>query len=172
MNRAKRWALRLDSVFEYLQLTFFALMVLIVTWQVFSRYVLGSTPRWSVESSTILMIWVGFMGIAIGFRERIHIALDILVRRLPQTAQKWVQKGIYLLTFLFGVYLLFYGWEFVQQTRLSTLPGTELPRSSLYLMLPVAGLMICIYTALQILGIQTQRHTQSFDEENSAIGSD
>ena len=61
MERAKRWLSRLDTFFEYITLVFLALMTIIITWQVFSRYVLNETPSWSEETALILMVWVGFL---------------------------------------------------------------------------------------------------------------
>lgn len=163
-NTVRRIVSVLDSAFEYLGLCLLFAMVLIVTWQVFARQGLGQAPSWSVEASLILMVWIGFIGIAIGFRERVHISLEFLVGRLPETLQKIIQKLIYGLALAFGLFLVVQGWEFTGQTLNSTLPSTGLPRATLYAVLPLSGFMICAYSVLQILGVQTEKHQQG-DEE-------
>ncbi len=165
MPRVKRWLGKLDTPFEYLGLLFLLAMVLIVTWQVFSRRVLGTTPFWAQESSLVLMVWIGFIGIAIGFRERLHISIEIIVSRFPEVLRRAVEKAIQVLVLAFGAYLLVQGGQFTLATLGSTLPATGLPRSTLYVMMPVAGFMICVYSLLQMLGVRTEKH-----EEHSERG--
>lgn len=162
---AKRLANLLDLAFEYLGLLFLSAMVLIVTWQVFARQGLGQAPQWSEEVSLILMVWIGFVSIAIGFRERVHISLEFLVTRFPEGAQKVVEKLIGGLVLAFGLFLVVQGWEFTTQTLGSTLPSTGLPRATLYVILPVTGFMICVYSVLQLIGVQTEKHQQQDEEE-------
>ena len=158
MGQVKRWLSRADTLFEYLGLGFLAIMILIVSWQVFSRYVLNTTPFWSEEITLILMVWVGFIGIAVGFRERLHISIEVLVRRFPESLQAWIEKSILVLILAFGLYLLVQGWQFTRLANLSTLPSTQLPSSVLYAIMPVAGLMISVYAVLNLFGVQTQKH--------------
>ena len=166
MQRLRRLLGRLDASFEYLGLGFLAAMVLIVTWQVFSRAIFNTSPSWSEEVSRLLMVWVAFLGIAIGVRERVHIAVGVFVNRLPEAVQVWVQRLIYALLFAFGLYLLVQGWQFTLETSQATLPSTGWPRSALYAVMPISGFMICVYTALQALGVQTAREqdTESVEE--------
>lgn len=166
MKNTVRWTVSaLDSAFEYLGLFFLSAMVVIVTWQVFARQGLGQAPQWSEEVSLILMVWIGFIGIAIGFRERVHIALEFLVSRFPLVVQKAIEKLTCGLVFAFGLFLVIQGWTFTGQTMGSTLPSTGLPRATLYVILPVAGFMICLYSALQLFGVSTERHLQESEEE-------
>lgn len=165
-NALRRIVDVVDSAFEYLGLCFLSAMVLIVTWQVFARQGLGSAPSWSEEVSLLLMVWVGFIGIAIGFRERVHIALEFLVSRFPEVVQTVLQKLVCGLALAFGLFLLVQGWVFTTQTLNSTLPSTGLPRASLYAVLPLTGFMICVYSVLQILGVNTEKHSQAGEESD------
>ncbi|AKS36130.1 TRAP transporter small permease [Mycolicibacterium goodii] len=148
----------LDTVFEALVLLCLSAVLLVVLWQVWDRQVLGSTPGWTEETARILMVWIGFLMTALGFREGAHIALTFVVDRVPPPARRIVEWLTPLLSLLFGVYLIYQGIQFAAATRFATLPGTGLPRSVLYVVLPVAGVMICLYTVLQIFGVKTQRY--------------
>ena len=161
---------RFDAPFEYLGLGLLAAMVLIVTWQVFSRTIFNTSPPWSEEVSRILMVWVAFLGISIGVRERVHIAVGMFVNRLPEGAQVWVQKLIYALLFAFGLYLIVQGWQFTLETSRATLPSTGWPRSVLYAVMPISGFMICVYTALQALGVKTEKEQDPESVEESSEG--
>ncbi|MQA83564.1 MAG: TRAP transporter small permease subunit [Streptosporangiales bacterium] len=165
MGRIKRLLDRLDSLFEYFGLACLAAVVLMVIWQIASRELRSVTPTWSEESSRILLIWIGFLGIALGVRERAHISITILVSRLPKWAQAAVQMFVYAVVFLFGLYLVIQGAQFTAHTRVATLPATGLPRSVLYVIMPIAGAMVCIYTVLQVLGVRTEKHRSSEQEQ-------
>jgi TRAP-type C4-dicarboxylate transport system permease small subunit len=103
------------------------------------------------------------MGIAIGFREGLHIGMDMVTDYLPGWLNKAIDKGIELVNVGFGLYLVFQGWEFTMLMSESTLAATKLPNSVLYFVMPVSGVMICAYSLLHLLGYDTKRH-QSLEE--------
>lgn len=168
MELVRRWLNRLDSLFEYFGLSLLSAMILIVTWQVFSRYVRNTTPYWSEEVTLILMVWVALIGIAIGFRERLHIAIEVVVRRFPESVQRWIQRTINVLILLFGLYFLVQGWQFTRIAHLSTLPATSLPSSVMYVIMPISGVMIVAYAVLQLLGVRTEKHRDLTEGEEQS----
>ncbi|GGU15906.1 TRAP transporter small permease [Nocardioides albus] len=150
-----------DLVFEIFCLLCLLATLLIVLWQVFSRELLSNSPSWSEESARILLVWIGFLGATIGFREGAHIAVTFLVDRFPATLQSVIDRAVQVLLMFFGLFLIVQGSQFVADAMAATLPGTGLPRSVLYIMMPVAGAMLILYTVLQAFGINTQRYAES-----------
>jgi TRAP-type C4-dicarboxylate transport system permease small subunit len=67
--------------------------------------------------------------------------------------------------FAFGLFLVYQGWGFAILMSESTLPATKLPTSVQYLIIPIAGVMICAYAVLQLFNINTNRH-QNIEEGN------
>jgi len=134
----------IDWLLLVFSLTLLVAMVVITIYQVFSRELFNFTPSWSEELSRILFVWVSFLGIAYGFKEKLHIAVGILVNTFP----KKLQAGFdYLSKFLiigFGVIMIYYGWEFMVLMGGSTLPGLGVPSSVLYAVVPLSGLFITI----------------------------
>lgn len=160
----KRIALAIDSLFENFALVAIASMVIIVAIQVITRKLFNFVFFWSEEITLLLMVWFSFMGIAIGFREKLHLAMDSFTNLLPIRINKVLDKVIQVCIFAFGFYLVKNGWEFTVLMNESTLPATKLPNSSMYLVMPITGVMICVYTFLQLIGIETIRH-EHIDEE-------
>lgn len=97
----------LDTVFEALGLLCLCAVLLVVLWQVWDRQVLGSTPGWTEETARILMVWIGFLMTALGFREGAHIALTFVVDRFPPATRRIVEWLSPLLALLFGLYLIY-----------------------------------------------------------------
>lgn len=152
-----------DTVFEAFCILCLVATLLIVLWQVFSRELLNNSPSWSEETARILLVWIGFLGAAIGFREGAHIAVTFLVDKFPATLQSVIDRFVQALLLGFGLFLVVQGSQFVIDAQTATLAGTGLPRSVLYLMMPVAGAMVILYTVLQAFGISTQRYAEPDD---------
>lgn len=153
-----------DAAFEGFTVTCLVAVVFILLWQIFGREILGNSPTWSEETARVLLVWIGFLAAAIGFREGSHIAITFIVDRFPELLRRGVEWLIIGLVLLFGLYLIVQGSQFVIDTRHATLPGTRLPRSVLYVAMPLAGFMIVLYTALQIVGVETARFREVTEE--------
>ena len=134
-------------------MTTLVIMVCIVFYQVFTRYILGFTPRWSEETCVILMIWLGFIATAIGVKKGTHLSISAVVNLFPKKAQKIIFYFDELAVMLFGIIIFIYGKQLSADTMSSTLPATQLPSGVLYAVLPVCGVMIIIYTIIRILDL-------------------
>ncbi len=59
-------------------------MTALVLVQIVLRYILNVPLPWVEEMTVFLMIWMAFMGAAVGVRRGTHIAMTMLVERLPR----------------------------------------------------------------------------------------
>ena len=73
-----------ESLLEVITMIGFIGMLLSTGGQVLFRYVLQISVPWTEELARILFILTMFLGIAIAIREREHIVVDFLFKRLPQ----------------------------------------------------------------------------------------
>ena len=69
IGRLKQIAQAFDRIFEIFALTSMVAMTLIVTLQVITRRIFNFVYFWSEEVTLLLLIWFGFLGIAIGFKK-------------------------------------------------------------------------------------------------------
>lgn len=127
------------------------IMVAIVIYQVFGRYVLHKTPGWSEEVALLFMTAYGFLSIATGFGHRSHLEVSILYDRLPERFRHVLDYFTDILIVLFGVFLFVEGYKFTQLTWASNLPATGLPNGLQYLVVPITGIVIVIYGLFWLL---------------------
>jgi len=158
MNFIKKVCLFIDAVFEKFTLLSLVLLIFVVTTQVMTRKLLNFVFFWSEEVTLLLLAWFAFMAIAIGFREYIHLGIDSFTNLFPKRFNKVLDKIISASTFAFGLYLVIQGWDFTVLMMDSTLPATKLPSSVTYAAMPITGIMICGYSILHFLNINTSRH--------------
>jgi len=134
-------------------------MILIVVMAVITRKGFGWMFAWSEEITLLCLTWFTFMGIAVGFRERLHLSMEMVdPDKLPPTVLWVTDRFIDLVTFFFGLYLVIYGWNFAMMMRGSILSATEMPNLVQYIVMPITGVMTCVYAGLQFLGHDLRRY--------------
>jgi TRAP-type C4-dicarboxylate transport system permease small subunit len=72
---------------------------------------------------------------------------------MPETVQKVVRKLVDLLVASFGMVMVVYGYKLASFTMTSTLPATKLPTGYLYMVMPIAGVLIAYDSIMDLLGI-------------------
>lgn len=150
---------------QYIVYAMIILMTLIICWQVFSRFELGKSPSWSQELSLLLMVWGGFLSIALGFQDNTHIQVTLLVNKFSTLWQKVIQIMNRLVAFLFGLFMIYQGGGFAMDMRTSLIPGLKLPSIVLYSAVPVAGILIAIYLLAELVGKWNSNAEKSGAEE-------
>jgi TRAP-type C4-dicarboxylate transport system permease small subunit len=142
----------LDGALRTLCIGLFAVLVLLVAWQVFTRLVLGQPSAWSEEAARHTFVWVSLIGIAIAVGEKADVIMDVLVQRLPLALQRYADVLAYLATLGFVLYVMVFGG--FQQSALAwgqqnpLLPFTQ---GQLYLALPISGVLLSIYLTIHIV---------------------
>lgn len=87
---------------EAMVVLFAGLMVLCVSVNVIARYFLKIGITWVEEISTLMFVWMMFLGAFIALRNKAHIALVFLIKRLPPSVGK---INRYIVLALSGVFL-------------------------------------------------------------------
>lgn len=64
-----------------------AVMVAVVSAQVFMRYALNSSIGWADELSRLMFVWSIFLAIPLGIKLGVHIGIEIVTARLPAVIQ-------------------------------------------------------------------------------------
>lgn len=119
-----------------------------VLWQVFTRYVLAAPSSWTEELARFLLIWVSLLGAVHAFRNGMHLGLDVLAARTRGSIAKWLNILILAAVTFFSLAVLVLGgtglvlltWELSQSSA-----ALGLPMALVYMVAPLAGLLICVY---------------------------
>jgi len=82
-----------DRLARWLIIAASALMIAIVTAQVFLRYGFNTSIDWSEEISRLLFVWCMFLAIPLGIREGAHVGLELLVAHIPVQLKAFLAKG-------------------------------------------------------------------------------
>jgi TRAP-type C4-dicarboxylate transport system permease small subunit len=128
-------------------------MVVNVTWQVFSRYVLGDPSSFTDELARYSMIWLGLLGAAYVSGKNGHLAIDILTAKLQGKSLKYLQLFIHGLVIFFGISVLIWGGGnlvFISQLLQQKSATLQVPLSWIYGVVPISGVLVVFYHGFHI----------------------
>ncbi len=118
----------------------FTALICVVLLQVFARFLLPTSPSWTEEASRFLFIYAVAFAAPVALLRRDYVGVDIIVKKLSETKQRVLDKGIYfLLVFFFGV-IAYEGLTFARLGTIQTSPAMQLP-----MVIPYSSISFCTF---------------------------
>jgi TRAP-type C4-dicarboxylate transport system permease small subunit len=144
----------LDQFEEIMASAALVVIILSVSWGVFSRYITEQPAAWAGEVAALAFAWAVFFGAAACVKYHMHPTIDLLLARLPRGPKLLVNALNHVLVLGFCGFMVWFGTRFAIDAWDSPSAVLRLPLTWLYG--PVAfafGLMIIRY--LQVLAGKT-----------------
>jgi TRAP-type mannitol/chloroaromatic compound transport system permease small subunit len=134
---------------------FIVLLTLLITYEVFSRYVLNKPHDWSLDVQIMLYGTLFMMAGAYTLAKNGHVRGDVLYSFFQPRTQAGFDLALYLLFFLPGIFALTVaGWTFASESaaiRESTFSATPLPVYPFKFVIPIAGGMLLLQGIVEIV---------------------
>jgi TRAP-type C4-dicarboxylate transport system permease small subunit len=135
-----------------------AAMALIVIANVFSRYMLHFSLKWSAEAARYCMVWAAFLGAVILVHKGEHLAVDLLEKSLSGMSQKILKVIIILGSIIFFTIQTFYGVILVFLTRSQVASSIRvLPMNVVYAIIPISGLLMIFVSIVNLYRLLAQQ---------------
>ena len=147
---------KVNRILEIVLISIFALLVLDVLFQVFSRYIIGKSFTWTEEFARFSLIWMTILGAAYLNAKREHLSMDFIYDKLSKNNKKKASILIEVLVFLFAlIVMVIGGLNLVYTTlHLEQLSGTlRIPLGYIYAILPFSGFLIMCFSVYHITNI-------------------
>jgi TRAP-type transport system small permease protein len=129
------------------------LIVAVVFYQVFGRYVLNSSPTWTESFALVLVLYVTLIGAAVGVRDAGHIGMESLLVLVPDKVRNRVELLIHCLVMVFGAYMIYNGLILGQSVLSYKIPNLGLPESIRYLPLVISGVFIISFSIEHVIAL-------------------
>jgi C4-dicarboxylate transporter DctQ subunit len=107
--------------------TLLALMTILTFVQVVLRYAFNSGLVWSLEATTYLFAALILFGMSYGVRTHTHIAVDLVIRRLPKRAAKIVNLVAILACLSYALLMLYGSAVFVDRLMILGNHARDIP---------------------------------------------
>ncbi|WP_282155455.1 TRAP transporter small permease [Cytobacillus gottheilii] len=145
----------LDKILGSVCIILFAFLVLLVTWQVITRFVFDDPSVISEELAKYCFVWLVLFGAAYVFGERGHMAIEFVKDKFPTGIKMGVELFIELVVILFAALILVQGGYAATSLAWTQLSGAlQIPVGYLYAAIPLSGVFIifyCIYNMYLII---------------------
>jgi len=136
-------------------LTLFLLLTLLTVGTVATRQFLDFVPAWTGEIQRYLAIWMTLLLVGPLIYEDNHLSIRLLSDRLPSQAicvVRYIELGLVL---VLGIVLINWGTEYMLDSgAASTSPTLNLQMMWVYLIIPITGWLIVLFTAARLTRIR------------------
>ena len=141
--------------------TALAIMSVIISWGVFTRYVLGSGSFWPEPISIFLAIQLTFYGAAACYRAGTHIRLRMLTDRLPPALNQWQNKLVHVLMAGICLFMVIWGGSLVKTTYFQSYPEFQYIRVGVaYSAIPIGGLITFLFVIEKAFNLSSTNVTK------------
>jgi TRAP-type C4-dicarboxylate transport system permease small subunit len=139
---------KVDKVLGYFLMTLMALMVVDVTWQVVTRFILSTPSSFTEELARFFLVWIGLLGAAYAYRTGAHLGLDLLTANMQPVPRRRTAIVSNLVCFIFAALVMVYGGLSLVSLMLElgqTSSALQVKIGYVYSVIPLSGFLICIY---------------------------
>jgi TRAP-type C4-dicarboxylate transport system permease small subunit len=150
LNLYKKIVNGICIVFEIIAALSLAAMLVVVTIQVVMRYVFNNAPGWSEELARQFMILFCFIALALGVRDKIHIALTVIADGLFKRIRLPLEITGKILVIVLGIMMCINMGPYFTKLKYNRLPGTGIPVGWEYLFPTAVGVLIALIAVYQV----------------------
>lgn len=133
----------IDTIMDWLLAMIMTVMLVVVSAQVWYRFVLNDPLAWSEELARYLFVWISFIGSAVGVKMNVHLGIDLIEKVMTPIGHKILTAIVNLLIQIFLLIVIFWGIKILNVVRFQTSASMGIPMTYPYLAVPVgASLML------------------------------
>jgi TRAP-type C4-dicarboxylate transport system permease small subunit len=142
---------------DALVVSLFAVLVMVVFFQVIARYVFNQPPAWSEELARYLQVWIILLASPLCIRKGSHLAVDYFSHRLSSVVRTRLDIGIGLLITFYVAVVTLFGIRLLVAGRFQISPAMGIPMSFVYAVLPLSGALMFIESVLRTWSLVRKR---------------
>lgn len=161
MDRLSRLVTLLDlwigRALDALVIGLAGLLLLLLNWAVFARFILNDSVSWGEELPAHLLAMLTFIGAAYLTRTNEHLGFDAVLRVMPGALQRWVTVANLVLMGGFGAMLAWYGGLAAASFAGRSLISMDAPMVLFRGAMPLGGALIALICAVRLIGVAMGR---------------
>jgi len=152
---------RLSSILEKISNTagYFSgwlvlLMILIIIFEVFMRYVVGRPPIIADEFAGYMLVAMSYLGGAYTWRQKGHVRITFLVQRLPPRIASWTRLATLIIAFIFAILLSTASYTYLGlsfKLHVSSSAWTHFPLQGPQMTLVIGFILFALLLAVDII---------------------
>lgn len=151
MEKILKLSKYVDRLAEYMVISFFSVMIFSSILQVFTRFVLNDSLSWTEELARFTFIWANLLGASICVKNNKHARITVIFDNFSSKTKKYVSLLIQSLIITMASVMVVQGFTIMEITKTQLSAALKLQMSLVYLAIPVSGILIIIYSLINII---------------------
>lgn len=143
-------------------------LTVIFGWLVYGRYVLNATPTWVEQAALLLVVFIGFLGAAVGVHQKTHLSVTYFVDLFPPAIKRILLVITHLMMGAFGAVMMIYSYDLVVFKWGSQIPLIDLPEGLRAVPIMLSGALVLLFTVGHLLDLDRETGPK---EEETQVGS-
>ena len=135
-----------NRITEVILVVVLSAMAVVVFLQVIFRYVLNFPLFWTEEFARYCLVWSSLLGSAVAVKRGQHIAVTIIVERVPTGVQRVLKIVTLVSVVVILTIILWGGIQLVAITRAQISPALRVSMSVPYMAVPVGAALMLLHT--------------------------
>lgn len=126
-------------------------------WLVWGRYVMNDTPTWVEQVSLLLVVWITFLGAAVGVRRGAHLSVLFVRDAMPGPVRAALTVLADLMVLAFGAAMAWQGWALSARNLGREVPMLGVSEAWRTAPLVACGALVALFAAARLAGLATAR---------------
>lgn len=142
----------LNQLAIYACIVFFFFMLAISATGTLYKIITGDGLSWTFSLSRQFLPWFALLSITVAFHSKEHVAMTLVLSRLPARARSVLNVFILSIWATLGVILVIYGGSFAIETTQIVMISDQIqiPQRLVLLCLPVTGAILVVHAICSI----------------------
>jgi TRAP-type C4-dicarboxylate transport system permease small subunit len=121
-------------------------LIVIFGWLVYGRYILNATPTWVEQAALLMVVWITFLGAAVGVRRKTHLSVDFIRDALPGPLRGAALIIASCALLFFGAMLAWQGYVMFDRTARRDIPLIGISEGWRAVPVIIGGTMIFLFS--------------------------
>lgn len=142
----------INQIVEKFSVALIAVMVLLVLWQVFARYILNNPSTFSETLTKYLFVWLVLVTSTYAFGKQEHMHIEVLKNQLKGRSRQIINIVIECITLVFAAAIMVFGGCVITGMQMVQIDSSlHIPMGIVYSIIPICGVITVFYCICNIV---------------------
>ncbi|WP_139312656.1 TRAP transporter small permease [Vibrio panuliri] len=146
----------IDNIEEIITVPLMAALLVVLTWQIVSRWLLNDPSLWSEEFARVLFMYMCMIGCSMAIKRGAHVNITFFSDKLPQKARIALILSLEFAVLLSIFAIIYLGYQHVQRTAFFELITLGISSKWQTYALPIGGCFMVFRQVQKLIGIAKQ----------------
>ena len=146
----------IDNIEEILTVPLMAALLVVLSWQIGTRWLLNDPSLWSEELARVLFMYMSLIGCAIAIKRSTHVNITFFSDKLPEKMRLCLVLSLELAVLVSIFAIIYLGYQHVPLTAFLELITLGVSSAWMNYSLPIGGVFMVFRQLEKMLGISKQ----------------